>query len=82
MVFVDVGPIALFPMKTFLFPTRLTKSLLAAAIAPPFSCEVVQIEIEIKECQEIVCGKKLKKNNELYLELIKVKYQAETIWRI
>ena len=58
MVFVDVGPIALFPMKTFLFPTRVTTVNSAAAIAPPLSCEVVEIKIKIKKCQEIVCGKK------------------------
>ena len=48
MVFVDVGPIALFPMKTFLFPTRVTTALSPAAMAPPLSCEVVEMKIEMK----------------------------------
>ena len=45
---VDVGPIALFSMKTFSYPTRVTTAWFAAAIAPPLSCEVVEIEIEMK----------------------------------
>jgi len=48
MVLVDVGPIALFPMKTFSYPTRVTTALFAAAIAPPLTCEVLEIETEIK----------------------------------
>ena len=45
---VDVGPIALFSMKTFSYPTRVTTALFAAAIAPPLSCEVVEMKIEMK----------------------------------